>query len=420
MSAGDVRGRRAGLRRARLIARREFFERVGQRAYLLAVVVGSLVAIAAVIAPALLDSDDDAQQDPDQVAVAIESAAPGLPRLALDDLQRAGATLRGVPIQFVPKPDASSVRRGVEDGDDAVGIVVAGPATAPTVRVITREDGGGFVADQAAEAVDAAAEQARAERLDDVDPADLLRPVEVRAETVSGTGPTAAATAVVSILGLLVYIGGILLTQTYATGIVTDRTGHVTERLLTAARPAEHLAGKLVGVGAAGLLQFFAWILVALAADVVAGGGTAIDRSPPALIAFFPVALVLTYVLYAASASVLVLPVRKSEDVSGAVGPAVMLQVIAFIATTTIVAPGATVSKTIEWLSLVPFFSPLLMLGRLAGGDVPTWQLVVAIAGPLVLAAILLRIAAPAYARYAIEAPGGKGLGAVLALLRSR
>lgn len=419
MSTGDARGRRAGLRRVWLIARRELFERVGQRAYAFALVIGAVVAAAAVVAPALLDdAEDPSSRAPDRVALAIEPAAPGLPQFTLAELQNGAASVRGYPLRFAQVDDPAAVRRAVAGGDRSVGVVIAGPATAPTVRVITREDGGGVIADKAAQAVDAAAEAARADRLGDVDSSDLLRPVEVRAETVSGTGPTAAATAVVTVLGLLLYIGGILLTQTYANGIVSDRTGHVTERLLTAARPVEHLGGKLVGVGVAGLLQFGVWILVALAADVVAGGGTAIDRAPARLLVFFPVALVLTYVLYAASATVLVLPVRKSEDVAGAIGPAMMLQVVAFILTTTIVAPGATVSKAIEWLSLVPFFSPLLMLARLAGGPVPAWEIAVAIVGPVLLAAVLLRVAAPAYARYAIEAPGGKGLAAVLGLLR--
>lgn len=407
------------MRRAWLIARREFRERVGQRAYLISFVVGALVAAGAVGAPAIFGDDDSgAEQTPDRVAVAFAEQGAAVPGLSLSDLQAGAASVRGYPLRFTELRGDAAIRRAVADGDEPVGLVVAGPRTAPTVRVVSREDGGGFLADHAVQAVDAAAQRARAASLGDVDPDDLLRPVEAKSETVSGAGPTVAATAVVSVLGLLLYIGGILLTQTYANGIVSDRTNRVTERLLTAARPLEHLAGKLVGVGSAGLLQFAGWIVVAVLADAVLGSGTALDRVPSALIVWFPVALVLTYVLYASAASVLVLPVRKSEDVGGAIAPAVMLQVIAFISATTIIAPGATVSGTVEVLSLVPFFAPLLMLGRLAGGSVPAWELAVAIAGPLLLAALLLRITAPAYARYAIDAPGGKGLKAVVSVLR--
>lgn len=407
------------MRRSWLIALREFRERVGQRAYLISFVVGALVAAIAVGAPALIEGDDDqGSQEPDQVAVALAPQGAGLEGLTLDDLQAGAQTVRGYPLRFTEIRGEAALRQAIRDGDQPVGVVIAGPRTAPTVRVVSREDGGGFLADHAVQAVDAAAERARAQELGDVDPDDLLRPVEASAETVSGAGPTVAATAVVSVLGLLLYIGGILLTQTYANGIVSDRTNRVTERLLTAARPLEHLAGKLVGVGAAGLLQFAGWIAVAVLADVVLGSGTALDRVPTALIVWFPVALVLTYVLYAAAASVLVLPVRKSEDVGGAVAPAVMLQVVGFIVATTIIAPGSTVSGTVQALSLVPFFSPLLMLGRLAGGPVPAWELAVGVVGPLLFAALLLRLAAPAYARYAIDAPGGKGLKAVVGVLR--
>ncbi len=418
-AARGPRGGRAGVRRAWLIALREFRERVGQRAYLISFVVGALVAAAAVGAPALFGGDEpEGEPTPDRVAVVFAPQGEGLDGLRLGDLQTGAEAVRGYPLRFVELDGEAAVRRAVRDGDESVGVIVAGPRTAPTVAVVAREDGGGILADRAVQAVDAAAVRARAEALGDVDAGDLLRPLETRAETVSGAGPTVAATAVVSVLGLLLYIGGILLTQTYANGIVSDRTNRVTERLLTAARPLEHLAGKLVGVGSAGLLQFAGWIAVALLADAVLGSGTALDRVPTALIAWFPVALLLTYVLYASAASVLVLPVRKSEDVGGAIAPAVMLQVIAFITATTIIAPGATVSGTVQVLSLVPFFSPLLMLGRLAGGSVPAWELAVAAVGPLLLAAVLLRVAAPAYARYAIDAPGGKGLKAVAGVLR--
>jgi ABC-2 type transport system permease protein len=411
--------RSVGWGRVKLIASREFRERVGQKAYLIALVVGAIVAAAAVIAPSLLDGDDTGPADAERIAVVVQGDSAEA-RTRIDRLNAAGSNVPGTPVRFVSKRDVEQLRGAVRDDDEKVGAIVSGTAEAPQVRIVTRE-GGNDLAGRVIEIVNRAAQE---ERLGAVaataSRGDFFAPVQTQEETVAGSGPTVKTTAVVSVLGLLLYIAGIMLTTSYATGIVSDRTNHVTERLLTAAKPREHLAGKLLGIGASGLLQFAAWIAAALIADLAAGSGTALDDVPTSLMVFFPIALVLTYVLYAAAATVLVLPVRKAEDVSGAIGPAVMLQVVGFVATTTIVAPGATISGTIQVLSLIPFFSPLLMLARLAAGDVPAWELAVGVAGPIVLAIILLRLAGPAYARYSIDAPGGKGLKAALGALRTR
>jgi ABC-2 type transport system permease protein len=416
MSARAPRSRGEGLRRARLIAAREFHERVGQRAYRLALIFGALLAAFAVLLPTIVGGDDDASPSAETVLVAITPAVGG-GDVSIDELRQAAAGVRGGTIRLKVAADADAVRKAVRDGDEPLGLLVGGTGVKPTVTVVSRQDGGGELADQAALLVDRSAAIARLANTG-ADSRDVLAPAALKAEVVSGSGPTDRSAAVVGVLGLLLYIGGLMLATAYATGVVTDRTNHVTERLLTAARPFEHLSGKMAGVGAAGLLQFAAWLAAALIASAASGSGNAFDGVPARLLIFFPVALIITYLLYASVAAVMVLPVRKSEDVGAAIAPATILQIVGFSAATAIIAPGSTVSPTIHALSLIPFFSPLLMLARLAGEAVPAGELAIGILGPLVLSAILLRLVAPAYARYAIEAPGGKGIKAAVALLR--
>ncbi len=220
---------------------------------------------------------------------------------------------------------------------------------------------------------------------------------------------------------LVLYMLGLLLIGAFANGLVGDRSGRIVERLLTAARPEEHLAGKLLGVGAAGFVQLIAWGLAAAAAVIVVSSDLAstFKGVPLAMVLWFPLAVVLTYVVYATFAALLVLPVRRIEDVPGAIAIGSILQVFGYIATTSLISSGSTVPPLLHWASLVPFFSPLLMMARLAGGGVPGWEVAVAAIGPIVLGILLIRLAAPAYARHAIDAPGGKGLRATLAALRS-
>lgn len=406
------------LRRTRLIAGREFRERVGQRAYRLAIVFGMILAAAAVLLPSVLGGDDSGSGTDagSKVEVAFEGGSDA-GKLTLDDLRRAAEGARGGKLDFVAASSLEAARTAVRKGDHKLAIVVGGTGTSPSLVLVSRQDGGGELADQAAEVVDRAAALVRLQATE-ADGRQILAPAEVRAEVVAGSGPSDRSAGVVGVLGLLLYVGGLLLATAYGNGVVSDRTNHVTERLLTAAKPFEHLAGKMIGVGASGLLQFAAWMIAAVVADAAGGNGTAFDGVPARLLIFFPIALVLTYVMYASIAAVLVLPVRKTEDVGPALAPATILQIVSFSFATSIVAPGATVSSAVHTMSLIPFFSPLLMLGRLAGQSVPAGELAIGILGPVVVSALFLWLVAPAYARYAIDAPGGKGLKAAFALLR--
>ncbi|MEH3052892.1 MAG: ABC transporter permease [Patulibacter minatonensis] len=402
-----------------LIARRELRERVAQKAYRVVAIVGAVLVAAAVIVPTLIDGGDDAAERLVVPAAFVDLSA-GDARTRADALEAAARDLGGERLEIEVVAERT-VRDRVKAGDDDLGLVVRGPAERPRLGLLQRENSSTDVAPLAA-VLQRAAITARLDQVAPEDRAQVLAPVDVQVREVPSTGPTPAAAGVVFAMTLVLYVIGLLLITSFANSIVSDRAGRIVERLLTAARPEEHLAGKLIGLGVAGFLQLGVWMVAGIAAALAVSGDLkdTFTGVPLEMLVWFPVAMVLTYVLYAALAAVLVIPVRKIEDVGGAVALGTMLQIGGYIATTTIVAPGSTVSSLVHALSFVPFFSPLLMLGRLAGGDVPAWELAIGFAGPLLLAVILLRLAAPAYARYAIDAPGGKGVGAALAALRAR
>jgi ABC-2 type transport system permease protein len=409
--------RNTSWRRLRLIAARELRERFAQRAYLIALLVGALLAAAAIALPTLLGASDD-EPSTERVVVAFDGAQGGDARTRAQAL---GATVRqqGNAEIRIQLESPAAARRLVQDGDKDFALVVRGTAAAPAVTVLGREGG---LSDPAPvlRGLERVALEARVDAVAPSLRAQVLAPLSVQATTVPSSGPNNAATAVVSVFGLVIYIAGLMLMTAYATGIVSDRAGRVTERLLTAAQPHEHLGGKLIGVGAAGLLQVASWIAGGAVAAAVLGSsvGDAFSGVPVGLVVYFPVAVALTYISYAALATVLILPVRKTEDVGAALAPATMIQVVTFILASSNIRPGAAIPHIVEVLSFVPFFSPLLMLLRVGSGGVASWEIVLATLITLVTSAVIIRLAAPAYARYAIEAPGGKGLGAAFKALR--
>ncbi len=404
-------------RRIRLIAAREIRERIAQRVFRIVLVVGALFVAGLVIVPTLIGGDDDGPQR-STVRVAFD-ASVGSPQQRLRELERAAQENGGPGIRLRLVSEASA-RAAIRAGDDDLALLLGGSAQQPSATLIQSENAQTDPSDLIA-ALQRATLRARLQATAPAVGQQALTPVAVRPEVVEGGGSTGAAAAVVGVMTLVLYLVGLLLNTAFANGLVSDRTGRIVERLLTAARPEEHLAGKLLGVGGAGMLQLGAWMLAGVAAALVVSGDLAqtFEGVPALLLIWFPISLVLTYVLYAAVAAVLVLPVRRIEDVAGALAVGSMLQIVAYIAATTIIAPGSTVGPTVQILSLVPFFSPLLMLPRIAAESVPAWELAVGVLGPLVLAALLIRLAAPAYARHAIDAPGGKGVVAALRALRS-
>jgi ABC-2 type transport system permease protein len=206
---------------------------------------------------------------------------------------------------------------------------------------------------------------------------------------------------------MLVFVTSVTYGMWVATSVAEEKSSRVMELMLNAATPGEMLAGKVVGVGGAGLTQLAAIVLpaaivVALqvpltrlvlgedATDVPLAGLT--PSILVAFVAFFLLGFVLTALVYAAAGSL----VSRQEDVQQVALPMLMISFVAYFAA--FFASGAPGAAWVAPLSWIPFFSPYVMLTRLVTGAVPPWE--VALAFGLLLAAILvvLALAARIYA----------------------
>ncbi len=166
---------------------------------------------------------------------------------------------------------------------------------------------------------------------------------------------------------ILVFLISLLTTTGYLVqGTATEKENRVVEVLLSATAPEEILAGKLVGLGAAGLLQVLVWFSMVIAAAVLAAGvamaaGVALPVKALVVGAVFFLAAYFFYgaiMLGCASFGSSQLEVQKLAGfwtILAAV-PMMFLPVI-------MNAPHGTVARV---LSLVPFTAPLAVLGRVA------------------------------------------------------
>ncbi len=75
--------------------------------------------------------------------------------------------------------------------------------------------------------------------------------------------PLASSAAAVPLMFIILFLMSVLMTSGYLMqGTGTEKENKVVEVLLASANPDEILAGKLLGLGAAGLLQIAVWILI--------------------------------------------------------------------------------------------------------------------------------------------------------------
>ena len=161
-----------------------------------------------------------------------------------------------------------------------------------------------------------------------------------------------------------------------------EKENRLMEILLSSVSPRQLLTGKLLGRGAAGLLQVLVWalsipLLLRLASAAIGGFASAIQLSPGLLI-LGVVYFILGYLLFAVislAIAAVCSTVREAQGLAplftlAAVAPFWFFSLLMFF-------PDSPI-----WVvfSIVPFSAPVLVMLRLGLTGVPTWQLVVSMA----------------------------------------
>lgn len=180
-----------------------------------------------------------------------------------------------------------------------------------------------------------------------------------------------------------------------AQGVVEEKSSRVVELLLSTIRPLHLLAGKVLGLGAVGLLQ----LLILGAIGVVVGSVTGVLSAPsaagPALVAaviWYLLGFFLYASVYAAAGSM----VSRQEELQSLVAPIMFPLLLPFLFAVSVL-PGDPRNTLATVLSFVPFFSPTLMPARQALGVAPWWQVLIAILLTAATIAAVVAVAARIY-----------------------
>ena len=219
----------------------------------------------------------------------------------------------------------------------------------------------------------------------------LLTPIRLDTVRVEkgkrGTSATIVfltAFAMVMLLYAVVLIYGMAVMRS----VIEEKSTRILEVLLSSVTPKELLAGKILGVGAVGLTQIVVWVVFAvlfsipglIAAKPLLGE----VHIPIAGMSAFAIFFLLGYLLYSSMYAAIGSMVNTDQEAQQMQWPAMIPILIAvFLMNAVIQHPNSPLAF---WLSIVPFFAPILMLVRVLIEQPPVWQIVLCVA--LMLATI--------------------------------
>lgn len=382
-----------------IIAQREYVQRVKTRGFVIGTLLGPILMVALVAIPVFVMVAVDSQATK-KIAVVdetgglandlvfppeIESITADLP---IDTLRHMvdRETLHGylvLPAELVRGQGAASYySRG------AGGLMFSTQLQSVVDRAVQRR-----------RLMDAGAAEAVLRILDDE--------VEFRMIKITDEGEVADAAAALAgigyVMGLIIYICVFIYGAFVMRGVIEEKTNRIAELIASSARPFHLMMGKVLGIGAMGLTQFLIWCTLGMA--IMAFGGTvaslfidpteygltdasdqqavleaagvSIPQIPFSAFVLFVLFFVGGYLLYASLFAAVGSAVEQESDAQQFVLPIAAPIIIPMLMIGPVIeSPDSPLAF---WLSIIPFFSPILMTVRVAATSVPLWQTVLSL-----------------------------------------
>ena len=207
-----------------------------------------------------------------------------------------------------------------------------------------------------------------------------------------------------SVFVVLLFLSVLIYGMWVAAGVASEKSSRVMELMISAASTRQLLAGKVVGIGLAGLTQYLAIVLPALLvvafqepiARAVLGPswaeGTQLVTLTPALLAGYGVFFLLGFTLFALIYAAMGSFVSRAEDIQMLSLPMSLIAMAGYLLALVALFGGAE-GTLVRIGSFVPPLSPFVMLARLMVAAVQPWELALSI-GLLVAAIAVVAVAA--------------------------
>jgi ABC-2 type transport system permease protein len=379
------------MRKFWLIIHREYVVRVRTRTFILSTVGLPAVMIALLVVPAYFASRH-AQHTMD---IAIVDQVGGLAPLAAKRLETHSLPNGEPQFKIVetiqtpadPSRTLDDLRKQVLAGNiNGFLLFPSNALSGASAEYHTRNPGDFSFASTLADAATQAAIGGRLaqEKVHVSDLDRVLKPVKMEVERISGAGETrekGQTFQAAMLLAVILYSSLLMYGITTMRSIQEEKSTRVMEILLSSVRPFQLLAGKILGVGAVGFTQYLIWALAGAGAltygavmmSAFSGPGSGFHLHFPLGLWFWFVMYFLGgYLLFASLFAAVGAAVSSEQDAAQAQMPITMLLVFSFVMFPVVVRnPGSHMSVA---LTMIPFFSPILMVLRIALESPPLWQ----------------------------------------------
>lgn len=246
------------------------------------------------------------------------------------------------------------------------------------------------------------------ESLDSIKANAEIRSVSLQGGEEKESNATVASIAAL-ITGLLIYFILMIYGSMVMRGVMEEKTNRIAEVMVSSVRPFQLMMGKILGIGAVGLVQFLIWIVLILALQLLIPvlfpgvleqmaaqapmnlpDQTVQQPAPSAMLAAlssinftqiilcFLVYFLGGYFMYSSLFAAVGSSVNEdAQDAQQLILPIMMPIIFSFIMLTKVIQDPH--SGLALFGSLFPLTSPIVMMGRIPFG-VPGWQLALSVA----------------------------------------
>lgn len=398
------------MRNISLIIMREFKERVYKKSFIITTLLMPLLFAAIGVAPTLIMIF--AKGDTKNISV-IDQSGVVAQRLESNE-NLVFTTIHNGDLQQTLQSSLADETFGVlYIGED----IVTNPNN---IQLYTNTSSSMLVEEEIVDQVEEIVEAERLKEYNISDLKDILEKVEVnislstfRNDQQNSASSSAASSFIGIILGFVLYFFLIIYGSIVMQSIIEEKSSRILEVLVSSVRPFDMMMGKILGVAAVAATQIAIWgvLIVAISAllipaimpddilasveavkggaDVMAMASNGVDIEMVTamasitntgyiaeIIALLLIFMVGGFLLYAAMYAAVGASVDSAQDAQQLTTPITIPIILAFLILTMVMNDPN--SPLVVWCSMIPFTSPIVMMGRIPSG-IPTWEIVLSI-----------------------------------------
>ena len=400
------------MRNIGLIIMREFKERVYKKSFIITTLLMPLLLALVSVAPTLIMIY--AKGDTKSISV-IDNSGIVAQRLESNE-----------DVEFVAIPNGDlqeELKKSLES--DNFGLLYIGEDIVKNpnnIQLYTNSSSSMLIEDAITDQIEEIIEAERLKEYNISDLKQILESIEVdislstfRNDSQEQTASSSAASSFIGIiLGFVLYFFLVIYGSIVMQSIIEEKSSRILEVLVSTVRPFEMMMGKILGVALVAATQIVVWgVLIVLmsavlvpalmpddilasveavkgGADVMAMASSGVDVEMVAaissitntgyiakLVVLMLVFMVGGFLLYAAMYAAVGASVDTAQDAQQLTTPITIPIILAFLILTMVMNDPN--SPLVVWCSMIPFTSPIVMMGRIPSG-IPAWEIALSIA----------------------------------------